>query len=153
MGDTDQSEDVHLRPATQADAQTIKEIISSVHINPMSLHWQRFTLAVDQEGRVIGCGQIKLHGDGSYELASIAVLPEWRGKGIARVIIEHLLKEHPGRLYLTCRAELEPLYQKFGFQNIGGGDLTPYFKRLSRLASFFSWLFRRPDRMLVMRKG
>ena len=119
----------------------------------MSLNWRRFTLATDTEGRVIGCGQVKVHGDGSRELASIAVQPEWRGKGIARRIIQYLLEQHPGRLYLTCQSSLGSLYEKFGFQRIQPGEMTPYFKRLSRIVSMVNKLFRLHESMLVMRRN
>jgi N-acetylglutamate synthase-like GNAT family acetyltransferase len=142
-----------LRPATQADAGVIRQIIHEVGINSMALDWERFILATDAEGRVIGCGQVKVHGDGSHELASIAVLTEWRGKGVARRIIEHLLEQHPGRLYLTCRSRLGPLYEKFGFQRIQPGEMTPYFKRLSRIVSIVNKLFRQHESMLVMRRN
>jgi N-acetylglutamate synthase-like GNAT family acetyltransferase len=141
-----------LRPATAADAQTIRQIIALVHINPMGLNWQHFILAVDAKGSVIGCGQVKIHADGSRELASIAVLPAWRGRGVARAIIEQLLELHQGRLYLTCRAVLGPMYEKFGFQALQRDEMTPYFKRLNRLASFFRKLFRQSDQLLVMRR-
>jgi N-acetylglutamate synthase-like GNAT family acetyltransferase len=142
-----------LRRARAADAKMIRQIISLVHINPTGLNWQRFILAVDRQGSIIGCGQLKPHGDGSIELASIAVMPEWRGNGVARTIIEYLLEQHPGSLYLTCRAQLGPLYEKFGFQVLHIGEMPPYFKRLSRLVNLFPRLGRQPDRLLVMRRN
>ncbi len=153
MPATSSSQEYSLRPATIADAATIRQIISLVQINPMSLNWQRFILAIDRDGKVIGCGQVKPHSDGSLELASIAVLPEWRGKGIARAIINHLLEQYPGRLYLTCRSRLGPMYQKFDFQALQFEDMPPYFKRLSRLVALFNKLFHQPDHLLVMRRN
>jgi N-acetylglutamate synthase-like GNAT family acetyltransferase len=142
-----------LRLAIAADARTIRQIIASVHINPMGLNWQHFILAVDGEGSVIGCGQVKHHADGSRELASLAVLSSWRGKGVARAIIEQLLELHQGKLYLTCRSVLGPMYEKFGFQVIQREEMPTYFSRLSRLAAFFNKLFRRPIKLLVMRRN
>jgi len=142
-----------LRQATAADAATIKRIISLVHINPTGLKWQRFILAVDVNDTIIGCGQLKPHGDGSLELASIAVLPDWRGRGVARAIIEYLLAQHPGRLYLTCRSQLGPLYQKFGFQTVANAEMPPYFKRISRLVNLMNRISRQPVRLLVMRRN
>lgn len=147
------SPEYSLRPATVADAKTIRRIISQVQINPISLNWCHFILAVDQDGKIIGSGQVKPHGDGSLELASIAVLPAWRSQGIARAIIEHLLEQNPGRLYLTCRSPLGPLYQKFGFQAIQNTDMPPYFQRLSRIVALFNKLFHLPDHLLVMRRN
>jgi N-acetylglutamate synthase-like GNAT family acetyltransferase len=144
------TENYRLRPATAQDAPSIKRIISFVHINPMGLDWHRFILAVDTHGTVIGCGQVKPHQDGSHELASIAVLPEWRGMGIARTIIEYLLAAHPGTLYLTCRSQLESLYMKFGFKVVVQAAMPPYFKRISRLVNFVNHLTHQPVRLLVM---
>jgi N-acetylglutamate synthase-like GNAT family acetyltransferase len=142
-----------LRPATVADASRIRQIISSVQINPTGLNWQRFILAVDQEGNIIGCGQVKPHADGSLELASIAVLTGWRSKGIARRIIEHLMGQYPGRLYLTCRSQLGPMYEKFGFRVIQVADMPVYFQRLSRIVNFINRLFHQSDRLLVMKRN
>jgi amino-acid N-acetyltransferase len=143
----------HLRPATAADASSIHQIISQAHINPTALDWHRFILAVDQSGTIIGCGQVKPHPGGLQELASLAVLPEWRGRGVARNIIENLLQEYPGKLYLTCRASLEPLYQKFGFQTVSYEEMPVYYQRLSWLANLFNRLFRLPEHLLVMRRN
>lgn len=153
MGTIPSSQGYSLRRAKVTDAAMIRQIISQVHINPTGLNWQRFVLAVDSHDSIIGCGQLKPHSDGSLELASIAVLPEWRGKGVARTIIEYLLEQHSGRLYLTCRAELHTLYQKFGFQVLNTDEMPPYFKRLSRLVNLFPRLRRQPDRLLVMRRN
>jgi N-acetylglutamate synthase-like GNAT family acetyltransferase len=142
-----------LRPATQADAKTIRNIISQVRINPLALDWHRFTLAIDTRGNVIGCGQIKPHADGSFELASIAVLPEWRNQGVARRLIDYLLEQNPGTLYLTCQSMLGPMYQKFGFNAIETDEMTPYFRRLSRIVHCIGKLTRQPHSMLVMRRN
>lgn len=141
-----------LRPATSSDASTIRHIISQVRINPLALDWHRFTLAVDPYGRVIGCGQVKPHTDGSIELASIAVLPEWRKHGVARQIIESLLEERSDTIYLTCQSQLGPMYNKFGFQDVQLAEMTPYFKRLFRVVSWIGKLTRQPHTILVMRR-
>lgn len=142
-----------LRPAAAEDARTIRSIIQLVHINPTGLSWKRFLLAIDGQGKVIGCGQVKPHKDGSLELASVAVLPERRGQGVARRIIEALLAQHPGRLYLTCRSQLEPLYRKFDFQAIEYSEMTPYFRRISRLAAVYQKLAHQEGHLSVMRRG
>ncbi len=153
MGSTEFAENYSLRRASAVDATMIRQIIARVGNNPMALDWQRFTLAIDQEGKVIGCGQVKPHQDGTCELASIAVLPEWRGRGVARRIIEHLLSENPARLYLTCRDELGPMYAKFGFEVVEYAQMPPYFKRISRLVRLFNRLSHRSHRLLVMRRN
>jgi len=141
-----------LRPASQADFPAIRRLIHEVQINPMGLHWQRFSLAVDANDRLVGCGQVKQHQDGSLELASIAVLPEWRKQGVARAIILHLLETHPRPLYLTCRGRLGPFYEKFGFQEVtASAELPPYFRRITRLVKVIQRVKLSHERMLVMR--
>ena len=58
---------------------------------------------------------MKPHGDGSRELASLAVLPEWQGRGVGRALVHALLDGEPGPIYLTCAAGLEGYYEQFGF--------------------------------------
>ena len=53
------------RPAQASDEAAIKALIRTVNINPMGLKWQRFLVALDKNGQLIGCGQIKSHRDGS----------------------------------------------------------------------------------------
>lgn len=132
-----------LRPARETDAVAIKNLIREVGINPMSLDWRRFVVAVDAQERVIGTGQIKPHQKGKIlELASIAVVEEHRGEGLARATIEHLLKDSPRPLYLTCRSRLEPFYQKFGFQTISYDEMPRYYQRISRLVQVIAVVAR-----------
>lgn len=125
-----------LRPALETDRAAIRELVYSSEINPMGLDWKRFVVAVNPEGEVIGCGQLKPHGKDILELASIAVKPECRNQGVARAIIEHLLAGSPRPLYLMCRSRLETLYEKFGFRAITYDEMPRYFQRISRLAGW-----------------
>ncbi len=141
---------IELRSASAGDAQAIRALIRSAQINPVGLDWRRFTLAVDGSGRLVGCGQIKPHRDGSRELASIAVVPEWRGHGVARALIEHLLETHPGTLYLTCRASLGSLYASFGFQVVDESEMPTYFRWVSRAVRLMRRLGLVGEGLLVM---
>lgn len=128
-----------IRPARQTDAGRIRDLIHMVGINPMGLDWRRFVVAVNEQDEMIGCGQLKPHGQAVLELASIAVYPEHRGKGIARLILEHLLKDSPRPLYLMCESSLGPLYEKFGFRAIPYEEMPRYFQRISKLAEMARW--------------
>jgi amino-acid N-acetyltransferase len=144
---------ITIRSAELSDQKTIQKLIQQAHINPTGLAWERFLVAVDQNGKVIGCGQIKPHSDGSRELASIAVIPEYRHQGIASALIEQLLAKSTEELYLMCRSSLGPFYEKFGFQSIEGNDLPPYFKRMKRLARLIKSLDKNGETLLVMKRG
>lgn len=142
-----------IRQATAHDHLQIKSLIRSVGINPLGLDWRRFLVAADEDGVVIGCGQIKPHADGSYELASIAVRPGWRRRGVAREIIHNLIASHPDSLYLTCRARLGKFYEKFGFQEIDQGEMPPYFRRAYRFFITLEKLKLVGEKLLVMKRG
>lgn len=140
------------RPARREDFPAIRSLIFAVHINPTGLDWRRFLIAVTPQEDFLGCGQVKRHADGSRELASLAVLEQARGQGVARAIILELLRQETARpLYLMCRAVLEPLYIKFGFRPISLKEMPPYFRRISRLERLVNRKGNPEDRLLVMR--
>ena len=143
-----------LRPATAADQEAIKTLIRSVGINPLSLKWPYFILAVDNHGQMIGCGQVKQHRDGSHELASIAVVKAWRKKGVARSLIEHLIMHSQEEvLWLTCMSPLRPFYQQFAFREVTNGEeMTPYFRHLYRFTRFFLRFQKGKAYVAVMRR-
>lgn len=122
------------RPAQASDETAIKALIRAVNINPIGLKWQRFLVAIEENGELIGCGQIKMHRDGSRELASIAVQKEWRRQGVAGTLIEHLLAHESPPVWLTCMDRLVPFYEQFGFVEVKGGDgrTIPRYFRLAR---------------------
>ncbi len=142
--------DFSLRPATEQDFPSIRRLIHQVGINPMSLDWHRFTVAVDPSGRLLGCGQLKPHGKAIVELASLAVVPDRRNQGIAGAIIETLIARAPRPLYLICRSELGPFYEKWGFRSLPREAMPPYYRRLARLAGTFMPLTGAANRLLVM---
>ena len=140
-----------IRPATQADAGAIRSLIHRVKINPLSLDWRRFVLAVNPAGEILGCGQIKPHGDGTRELASIAVWPRYQGGGVGRALVAHLLASSNPPLYLTCRASLRRFYEPFGFHPLEPEEMPPYFRRIWTFVRVARAIFRGAQPMLVMR--
>jgi len=141
-----------VRPAAREDFPAIRSLIHSVRINPIGLDWRRFLVAVTPQTELLGCGQVKPHADGSKEMASIATQEQARGQGVARAIIEALLRLEPERpLYLMCRTRLKPLYAKFGFHAIILEEMPPYFMRISRAERILNSKAQSDDRLLVMR--
>jgi N-acetylglutamate synthase-like GNAT family acetyltransferase len=130
----------------------IRKLIRETHINPLDLNWQRFIVAVNGDPLLIGTGQIKAHRDGSRELASIAVRSGYRRQGIARAIIELLLDEYPGNLYLTCREHLGKFYARFGFQVVESPEMPPYFRQAFRFVNLFKRIGIMKEGLLVMRR-
>ena len=141
-----------IRPAQESESRVIKDLIHLTGIIPTGLDWKRFVVAAaGDRAQVMGIGQIKPHGQDLLELASIAVFPEYRGQGVARAIIEHLLKDSPRPLYLMCESSNGPLYEKFGFYTISYDEMPRYFQRITRLAGLVTTLSRRSESLLVMK--
>ena len=144
-----------LRPARESEARQIKDLIQLVGINPMDLDWKRFVVAVNDKDEMTACGQVKPHGANAeiLELASIAVKSEFQGQGVARLIIEYLLKASSRPLYLTCRSRLEPFYEKFGFHAINYTEMPRYYQRISKLVGLLGAVARlgKGDGLSVMK--
>lgn len=141
-----------IRPAIETDLPEIKALIRKVRINPARVNWQRFTVVISG-GRLIACGQLKSVPGGLTELASLAVQPSFRDRGIARELIEVLIKEAPRPVYLTCRSSLGTLYEKFGFQELELDEIPVHYRRLKHLVGLFLDLTGRDETLLVMRLG
>ncbi len=148
---TDLASGLRLRAATAADQPAIRGLIRRVRINPMDLNWRRFVVIENQGGGIVACGQVKPHGDGARELASLAVAEGWRGRGLARGVIEHLKRRAGPPLWLTCREGPVPLYVRFGFVRVTAREaMTPYFRRLDRLARQILRLIRPGEGLAIM---
>jgi N-acetylglutamate synthase-like GNAT family acetyltransferase len=117
--------------ATKEDSAFIRQLIWRVGINPLGLDWRRFVVAVHEHGVRIGCAQIKVHKDGSRELASVAVVPLYRHQGVASAMIRQILEDHNPPIYLTCRSSLVSFYERFGFLEISDPEIMPsYFRKV-----------------------
>jgi amino-acid N-acetyltransferase len=91
-----------IRSARVEDLETIQTFITNLgsdgSLLPRSssnlLHYLRdFRVAVDGNGRLIGCGALQLVNDCLAEIRSIAVDPAWRGSGIGSRIVQALLRD------------------------------------------------------------
>ena len=141
-----------LRPAQVEDNAIIHRLIRQEHLNPHGIDWPRFIVAVDRHGAIIGCGQVKIHSSNLRELASLVVREECRGRGVARVLITTLIAQHPGELYLTCRAKLEPLYQRFDFESLSPSEMPAYFRRMYQVINLVLTLLGQRGGFKVMRR-
>jgi len=138
-----------IRPANHADQETIRRLIKEARINRMSLNWPNFVVAEDG-GAIVGIGQVKTHGDGSRELASIAVIPARQSQGIGGAIIKTLLAREQGVVHLTCRSQLQGYYERFGFRRLDPAEFPPYFGRMVPIINVVARLFG--TEILVMRR-
>jgi len=139
-----------IRPATAEDQTTIRSLVRSAGINPMSLNWPQFLVA-EEGGRTVGIGQVKRHRDGSRELASLAVVPDRQGQGIGSALVLALIGRHEDTvLYLTCRSQLQAYYERFGFRRLQRAEFPPYFARFIPMFNAIGRLYRM--QIVVMRR-
>lgn len=125
---------VFLRRATAADQAAIAALIRAARLNPLSLDWRRFVVA-DEGGQVVGAGQVKLHGDGARELASIAVAPHRQGAGIGSAIVATIIALEPPPLYLYCAEYNEGYYVRFGFRALASAAMPRSLRRIHAFAN------------------
>ena len=142
-----------IREALESESAQIKDLINLVGNNPSGLDWRRFVVAVNAEGEVISCGQLKPHGSDILELASIATKPEYERQGLASAIIIELLKTPVRPLYLMCMEHNGSLYEKFGFRAIDADEMPKYFRRMKKLFDVADIVMRSGEDLLIMKLG
>jgi len=119
---------ITIRAATQADQQTIVSMIREAKINPRNLHWEHFRIA-EEDGKIVGIRQVKVHKECTKEVASGFVLPEYRRRGISAQLMKEILGREKGDLYLMCAKRRKNYYEPFGFRDAKLGELPPDFQR------------------------
>ena len=130
---------ISIRPARQEDQQTIVSYIRQAKINPRNIHWERFLVA-EENGKVVGIRQVKIHARGTHEVASGFVLPEYRRQGISARLMNEILSRGKGTLYLMCRDKRTPYYEQFGFRQVDTNQLPSDFGKEYRLGIMITTL-------------
>ncbi len=119
-----------VRPARwQADEAAIARIRRTVFIAeqgvPDALEWAAWDgdctwfVAEDRAGTLIGIGRLTPGG----RVGRMAVLPEWRGRGVGSALLAAALSEARGRgqrrVELSAQSRAVPFYERHGFRAIG----------------------------------
>ncbi|SNY06255.1 GNAT family N-acetyltransferase [Paractinoplanes atraurantiacus] len=101
-----------------------------------------FMVALDDEGRALGCGALRRLDDGSAEVKRMYVVPASRGNGTATALLRALEEAARGRGWTTLRLETGPaqpdairFYEREGYREIPlygpyiGSGLSVCFER------------------------
>ena len=103
----------------EADEKVLSDPVGTI------LHLGGQILFAEMGGRVVGCCALVPIGDREFELAKMAVDPEFQGKGIGRRLLQAVVeagKEMGARrLYLETNHQLGPaihLYGELGFRHV-----------------------------------
>jgi len=83
-------------------------------------------------GRSVGCCALLRMSDHEFEVAKMAVAPEFQGRGIGRTLLSATIEEARSlgatRLYLETNHVLKPaiaLYESLGFRHIDPTNIVP----------------------------
>ena len=134
-----------IRPARQDDQDTVVSLIRQAKLNPRNLHWQNFMVA-EEDGQVVGIRQVKVHAQGTREVASGFVLPEFRRRGISARLMIALLAREKGPLFTMVDEKWAGYYENFGFRQVDVSQLPADFRReyrIGRIVTTLGTLFAR----------
>jgi amino-acid N-acetyltransferase len=120
--------DITIRPARSEEQETIVSLIRQAKLNPRNLDWQNFFVGEDN-GQIVGIRQVKVYPQGTREVASGFVLPEYRRRGISAQLMRELLARETGPLYTMVNEKRAPYYEQFGFQRVAVNRLPSDFRR------------------------
>ncbi|WP_108866297.1 GNAT family N-acetyltransferase [Aquimarina aquimarini] len=107
---------IHVRKATLKDLTWINTTYQNIDFLPSDFNTEYIALA-EIEGIKCGLGRIIYVDKNNLELGGIYVLEQFRGTGIAKEIILHLLKNHEHYKKIWCLPfkYLCSFYSKLGF--------------------------------------
>jgi amino-acid N-acetyltransferase len=146
-----------VREATARDQAAIVALVRSERLNPNDLDWPRFVVATSFDA-VIGAVQMRRHADGSRELASLVVHPQWRGQGIAPRLIAQRLDAQAGPVNLITARPMAPFFERWGFRPIEARAAPPALRRQRCLGQWLGGAFsllrgRRPRRLVILERA
>ena len=128
-----------IRPAVPTDQPAIVSLIRQAKINSRNLHWEHFLIA-EEDGQIVGIRQVKVHKQGTREVASGFVLPEYQHRGISAQLMNEILSREKGTLYLLCAKRWKKYYEQFGFWDVKLSELPPDFHREYLIGKFMTTL-------------
>jgi len=126
-----------VRPATAADARAVRDLARRVgrefRVAPRRREYGAAPGSDDLawvveagRGKIVGSCALRDAEDGSWELHSLNLEPDWRGFGLGRSLVEHALRvaRGAGALSVVCLAppefaEARTLLERLGFRDTG----------------------------------
>ncbi len=120
--------DVKIRKATPSDLKDIKKILSFYYLDTESVekNLPEFIVAV-RNGTIVGCACLDISD--VVELRSIAVLPNYRNKGIGSKLVDFVLTraaELTGTIYLRTTSPV--FFEKKGFRRLKDDEKKAIWK-------------------------
>ena len=117
-----------VKPASAGDLDAIKQLLeqNDLPLAGVDEHWKTFVVAREGD-HVIGCGGSETYANAAL-VRSIAVVPEYRSRGIGRLIVRHLIDRLSARgireFYLLTTTASE-YFKKRGFKKCDRDEVNP----------------------------
>jgi amino-acid N-acetyltransferase len=120
---------VTVRAARVADMRAVEPLIRGFargnlmlakSFDELARAFREFVVAVDDRGRVIGCGALRIYTEDLGEICSLAVAEPFQGHGIGRLVVERLVEEARSlELETVFALTLRPdFFGRLGFQAV-----------------------------------
>ena len=93
--------------------------------------WEKRSIhvVVESNALVLGVGRLTYDDDGNGVVSQMAVKPEFRGKNVGCIILEHLVKlcvfNSSEKIYMSAHESAIGFYEKSGFNTIGAKFTSP----------------------------
>lgn len=109
---------------------------------PEEEEWDKYDesahhIVIFKESKAVGTGRLA-NIDGQFILGRIAVLKEYRGSDIGRIIVENLLKKAKENgaqeVYIHAQIQVVGFYEKLGFKSFGDTFLEAGIKHIGMMA-------------------
>jgi GNAT superfamily N-acetyltransferase len=133
---------IEIRAARTDEADWVNERYGEVRFIPSDLDRDTVLIA-ELDGEPAGLGRLVPAGEASFELGGMLVFERFRGRGVARALIDALVRRANGRaIYCIPFADLEPLYAAAGFERSEDAPKTVREK--------FDWCQRTYDKPVLL---
>ena len=124
-----------VRPATTHDVKVVRELIDLYSLQRRLLTKETVTLfesvqefsVAEIDSRVIGCGALHVMWEDLAEVRTLAVLEEFRGRGVGKRILGDLIEraKRIGVKRLFCLTFETEFFARHGFVEIEGAPVDP----------------------------
>ena len=93
---------VEVRPARVADMREVEPLINGFarrnvmlpkNHDQLARNFREFVVATDADGKIVGCGALRVFNESLAEIASLAVAEDAQGAGVGRLLVERLIEE------------------------------------------------------------
>lgn len=109
---TDTASELEFLPASDADMPFVREMIERERLDDERLAAEQF-ITLREGGRIVAFGRVKPY-EHTFELGSVVVITEARGRGLGIAITRELIRRFPqDEVYITT--DIPQFYEALGF--------------------------------------